>query len=86
MMKSDERSTSAAEEFICEESCELQGVKALYSLRRCDGVFRIRTEYGDDYAWCSLGEDEATARNVFSKLVEGGVTPCTLRYVADELI
>ena len=85
-MKSDERSACAEEELMCEERRKLLGETALYSLMCRDGKFRVRTEYGGDYAWYALGEDEVTARNVFEKLVEGGVTPCTLKYVADELI
>lgn len=86
MMKTDEISASAEEEFLCEERHELQGVEICYSLRRRDGAYRIRAEYQDDYAWYYLGRNEETARNVFAKLVEGGVTPCTLKYLADELV
>ena len=86
MMKTDEISASAEEELLCEERRELLGETALYSLRRRDGGFRIRADYGGDYAWHTIEDNEVTARNVFAKLVEGGVTPCTLKYIADELI
>ena len=86
MMKTDEISARAEEELLCVERRELLGETALYSLRRSNGNIRVRAEYGGDYAWHTLGEDEMMAREVFSKLVEGGVTPCTLKYIADELI
>ena len=85
-MKTDERSASAEKELLCEERRELLGEIAIYRLIRKKGAFSVRIEYREDYAQCVLGEDEDKARRVFTKISEGTVTPCTLEYIAAELL
>ena len=64
--------------------------KAVYELYRvrCEGriVYYLRCAYGKESVGCYVFCDRSEADRLFFALLRGRVTPCSMRYIVDELI
>ena len=75
-------------EYKLTEECEGSVIddRIRYALYKKDDAWYIRVDLCEDYAVYSVGSDEKMAKWLFFVIVDGGVTPCTLKCIADEVV
>lgn len=59
----------------------------LYRLKRSGKiVYQIYAGYRRDRIYCSVGSDRVVAESIFAAIVKGKVTPCSLKYIIEDLL
>ncbi len=74
-------------ELLAQDSVRIAGLCPRYYLWRDAGNYRVEVQLGKrEWAVENLGEDPTFALDCYRKIRKGGVTPCALSDIVNELV
>ena len=72
-------------ELLVRDTVTVAGLRPRYYLWRDAGNYRVEVQLGREWAEENLGEDLILAVDCYRAIRKGGVTPCALSDVVEEL-
>lgn len=71
---------------LVSDTVRVKGYRPRYYLWRDAGNYRVEVQLGREWAVEDLGEDLTLAVDCYRAIRKGGVTPCALADVVEELV